>query len=599
MVSNFRENSEREFPSRRGALIFRGKAALLQLRRGCRNLISHSIKKFPHQNNLPNNPVIAESKTALWTENDRTEHFFLAGKIQNLRLAVKKLNGVEIPAGATFSFWAQVGKTGKSKGYVAGRELREGCIVPSTGGGLCQLSNALYDAALQAGFTILERHEHTQIVPGSLAEIGRDATVFWNYVDLRFKSPAAFRIEAKLDATHLTVCFKSRSERPKFVRISPRVKPALLEQSPNSCASCGVEDCFRSLKPNTQLNFGCKAFLVDEFSPEFDSYLQEKRSEKDFIFVPLDGKRFKKANYGWTLRGFAKTRQSLLTTFIRSYKSRRLAVQGARRQRALLEMSEKLAESYAQKLTFDVLHVVVQQNLLPFLWREGHLGGRTFDVLMTALPMENLQERLDSAFSLHPESTTLGDFRAEKWLVEAETEALKNAGRIITPHTEIAGLFAEKAVLLDWQLPEIKARNAPQNRKFKIVFPASTAGRKGVYELREALRGLDVKLIILGAELEGEDFWRGFDVEHKTTDWLEKADLVVLPAFVEHKPRRLLSAASRGVPVIASKACGVGNVKAIISVENGNTDALRQEIEKVIFKENRAVLTAKEIVEII
>ena len=78
------------------------------------------------------------------------------------------------------------------RGFVKGRELREGCIIPNVGGGLCQVSNALYDAALQAGHEIVERHAHTQVIAGSLAEQGRDATVFWNYVDLRFRSERPF-----------------------------------------------------------------------------------------------------------------------------------------------------------------------------------------------------------------------------------------------------------------------------------------------------------------------------------------------------------------------------------------------------------------------
>ena len=100
-------------------------------------------------------------------------------------------------------------------GFVEGRELREGCIIPNIGGGLCQLSNALYDAALKANFEIVERHAHTQIVAGSLAELGRDATVFWNYVDLRFRSPAPFRIETRLDSGELVVRFLGRKGRKR------------------------------------------------------------------------------------------------------------------------------------------------------------------------------------------------------------------------------------------------------------------------------------------------------------------------------------------------------------------------------------------------
>ena len=102
------------------------------------------------------------------------------------------------------------------KGYVDGRELREGCIIPNVGGGLCQISNALYDAALKANFEIIERHAHSQIIAGSLAEQGRDATVFWNYVDLRFRSANAFRIEAKLGKDHLSRKIQKRKQTKKF-----------------------------------------------------------------------------------------------------------------------------------------------------------------------------------------------------------------------------------------------------------------------------------------------------------------------------------------------------------------------------------------------
>jgi hypothetical protein len=569
-------------PTRTQAIIFRGKASLLQIKRSVENLLNKDLKRFSaivgeHQ------PLIAESITPLWTEKEPGEQFLQAGKIQNLRLAVRHLNGLQIPAGQIFSFWKQVGKTTRWKGFVAGRELREGCIIPNVGGGLCQLSNALYDAALKADFEIIERHAHTQVVRGSLAEQGRDATVFWNYVDLRFKSPFAFQIEAKLDAENLIIKFKGeKSEKKKLVSIS-RTK----EQKPaeiGSCATCGVNDCFRVVKPAQNVfDFGRTAYLVDEYSTEFDEYIQQTRKDKDFLFVPLDGIRFKKANYGWNLSGFAKTRQSFLVTTIRSYRSRQLAAQGAARQRNLLDMYERLAESYANQLTYDCLHLVVQQNLLPFLWKNGHLGGRTFDVLMTALPMRSLQERLDYAKSLHPESTTLGDFRAEAELVEAEMQALRHARKIITPHTEIAGLFPEKAVILKWNLPKTNPKSKIQNPKSVIYFPASTVGRKGAYELREALRGLDVKLVTFGASLEDENFWQGFEVErgNPANGWLEKADLVVLPAFVEHKPKRLIEAAANGIPVIASKACGVENVEGITSI-GFEIETLRSEIKSVL-----------------
>ena len=72
---------------------------------------------------------------------------------------------------------------------------------------------------------------------------------------------------------------------------------------------------------------------------------------------------------------------------------------------------------------------------------------------MTGLPLAILHDRLDAAFRLHPESRTLADFRADASLVAAESEALRHAHKIVTPRTEIAALYPEKSVLVDWAIP--------------------------------------------------------------------------------------------------------------------------------------------------
>ena len=576
MNRSHESQSDEKFPTRLGSFIFRFKSSLLQLQRFFQGIFGSRARAFQKKGILLNDTVICESKTPLWTELEPEERSLVAGKIQNLRLAVARIDGVQIPPGEVFSFWKHIGRATRIRGFVAGREIREGCIIPTIGGGLCQLSNALYDAALRANFEIVERHAHTQVVAGSLAEHGRDATVFWNYIDLRFRSTNAFQIEAKMGSDHLTVRFRGmKNEGRSLHQIS---RSAINNSHINSCATCGMEDCFRAAKPNVSTIFGRSAYLLDEFSPEFDEYIQKQRNDGDLICLPIDGRRFRKPNYAWNTSGFAKVAQSFVLTAERSLRSRRLAAQGAARQQNLLAMNEKLAANYANKLDFDVLHVVVQQNLLPFLWRDGHLGGRTFDVLMSALPMTNLQQQLDHAYSSHQESKTLADFRADIKLVEAESEALKKARKIITPHTYIASIFGDQAELLDWAVPNKKAMDRKRTEKPCIVFPASTVGRKGCYELRDTLKGLEVKLLLLGPIIENPDFWKGFDVEAGGPDWLQYADLVVLPAYVEHRPRRLVLAASSGIPVIASHACGVENVEGIETIETNSREKLSQMI---------------------
>jgi len=160
-------------PTRVNALVFSAKASLLRFRRAARD-VTPGLAPTRHRagDTLIDAPILATVRTPLWVnaggEKDRALN---AGKIQNLRCALRGLDGIEIGAGRTLSFWRQVGRPTRRRGYVAGRELREGCMIATVGGGLCQLSNALYDAGLQAGLEIVERHAHTRIVPGSRAVI--------------------------------------------------------------------------------------------------------------------------------------------------------------------------------------------------------------------------------------------------------------------------------------------------------------------------------------------------------------------------------------------------------------------------------------------
>jgi hypothetical protein len=242
----------------------------------------------------------------------------------------------------------------------------------------------------------------------------------------------------------------------------------------------------------------------------------------------------------------------------------------------LLHYDAKLAQSYGSGLNPDITHVVLAQNLLPFLWREGHLGGRTFEVLMTRLPLGLLQQRLDDAHRQHPQSETLADFRVDQTLVEYEKQALQAAHRIITPHTEIARLFPEKTVLLDWHLPQIFAPIKPGDA---VLFPASALGRKGAYEMRQAAIALNLSLKVLGRDLETEDFWQGVNVQRSLGHPLDGVGLVVLPAYVEHCPRLLLQAISSGIPVIASTTCGIDGLPGVKLIPAGDTKALIQAMQ--------------------
>jgi vancomycin resistance protein YoaR len=230
-------------PTRLSAALFRVKMAALQSRRALADAAAN-VKKIQKTLQPEFSFVVAESRSALRSDSRAAEATLQEGKIHNLRLAAAELDGVLLPTGATFSFWKQIGRTSKRRGYTEGRMLQEGCLIPAIGGGLCQLSNALYDAALQAGCEIVERHAHSRIVPGSAAAAGRDATVAWNYVDLRFRTPHAIVIRVSLQDADLVVRFCA----PPSAAQSFNPRPPVTDDAhatAQTCATCKQTTCFR------------------------------------------------------------------------------------------------------------------------------------------------------------------------------------------------------------------------------------------------------------------------------------------------------------------------------------------------------------------
>jgi hypothetical protein len=239
-------------PTRLSSVIFRFRVAGHQLRRTVRDVFDRTAPLL-RANGSEYTVVAGESRTPLWSDDRAVEAAYQRGKVHNLRIAAEVLDRILILPGRVFSFWGHIGRASKSRGYVEGRMLQQGCLIPAVGGGLCQLSNALYDVALQTGCEIVERHAHSRVVPGSAAAEGRDATVAWNYVDLRFRAPQAILIRTRAVDEHLVVSFcvragtqlatPRRQVRELSVRNHPASTPPYLPAS--TCGTCGRTSCFR------------------------------------------------------------------------------------------------------------------------------------------------------------------------------------------------------------------------------------------------------------------------------------------------------------------------------------------------------------------
>jgi len=110
----------------------------------------------------------------------------LKERTQNIRLAAEKINGYIIAPDEIFSFNDVVGERTGEKGYKEAPIFYQNETVPGIGGGVCQLSSTIYNAALMANMEIVERSNHS--LPVTYVPLGRDATVNYNYIDLKFKN---------------------------------------------------------------------------------------------------------------------------------------------------------------------------------------------------------------------------------------------------------------------------------------------------------------------------------------------------------------------------------------------------------------------------
>ncbi len=106
--------------------------------------------------------------------------------------AADALNGKVILPGAEFSFNKTVKSWSWDAGYMKAPVSYDGELIRAYGGGVCQTSTTLYNAALLAGLEIKERHSH--VFAPHYVPPGRDAAVAQYTVDLRVRNPYLFPV---------------------------------------------------------------------------------------------------------------------------------------------------------------------------------------------------------------------------------------------------------------------------------------------------------------------------------------------------------------------------------------------------------------------
>lgn len=109
-------------------------------------------------------------------------------RASNIKLAAALLNGVIVDGGKSFSFNNAVGARSPERGFKSAKIIENGEYTEGIGGGVCQVSTTLYNAALLSGLTVTEFHPHSLAV-GYVAP-SRDAMVSGSACDLKFSNPS-------------------------------------------------------------------------------------------------------------------------------------------------------------------------------------------------------------------------------------------------------------------------------------------------------------------------------------------------------------------------------------------------------------------------
>ena len=114
----------------------------------------------------------------------------------NIQNAIKKLQLIKLEPNQEFSFLESIGEISKQTGYKDSLVITKEGFINQAGGGVCQVSSTVYYAALNAGFPILERYNHSKAISyyAQAFDYGLDATVYPGQKDLRFKNQYPFEV---------------------------------------------------------------------------------------------------------------------------------------------------------------------------------------------------------------------------------------------------------------------------------------------------------------------------------------------------------------------------------------------------------------------
>ena len=143
-----------------------------------------------------------------------------AGRVKNVTRGANLINGSLIYPGDQFSVYEAVSPFTPENGYELAGAYENGQTIKSYGGGICQVSTTLYNAAIRAELDIVERYAHSMIV--TYVEPSADAAIAGTYKDLKFvnNTDAPIYIEGYTSGRTIYFTIFGHETRPKNRSVS-------------------------------------------------------------------------------------------------------------------------------------------------------------------------------------------------------------------------------------------------------------------------------------------------------------------------------------------------------------------------------------------
>ncbi len=153
---------------------------------------------------------------------------------ENIRLGAAMIDGTIIAPGDVFSFNEVVGPRTPERGFLEADIIVNAELVPGIGGGICQVSTTLYNAALLSDLQVVSRINHS--LPISYVPLGRDATVSYGAIDLKIKNNTDHHVLLKASVDKDTITFKVFGDLPRDMvigietQVLEKIDPGVIEQ---------------------------------------------------------------------------------------------------------------------------------------------------------------------------------------------------------------------------------------------------------------------------------------------------------------------------------------------------------------------------------